>query len=80
MDLVWRILGITLALVGASVVYGAKYIVKKYDLARKERIIIQKLDDEVLENLKIQKAVIRIKVIGGLIFLPGMILILIAFR
>ncbi|MFO7636585.1 MAG: hypothetical protein R6W96_04690 [Clostridia bacterium] len=80
MESLMKISGIALALAGAVVVYGAKIIVRKYSLESRESIKADIQDEAVLAQLKTQKAVARVKIIGGLIFLPGMILLLIAFR
>ena len=80
MDIFLKVLGIILAVVGAVIVYGAKFIVNKYGLDKRETVNIEGIDDEALGKLKMQKAIAKIKGFGGLIFLPGMILLLIAFR
>ncbi|MBN2852928.1 MAG: hypothetical protein JXQ23_09370 [Clostridia bacterium] len=80
MDLFLKILGIAMAVIGVAVVYGAKLILKKTDLASKQTIKMEGLETEKLKELQEYKAIAMIKIIGSLIFLPGMVLILIAFR
>lgn len=80
MDLILKILGIAMAVTGVAVVYGAKLIVKKTDLTSKQKIKIEGLETDKLKELQEYKAIAMIKIVGSLIFLPGMVLILIAFR
>ena len=79
MDLLIKILGGLLTITGAVIVFAAKYIVKTYDIADKQKIGLQ-TDEETIDRLKMQKAIAKVKVIGGIIFLPGMLIILYAFR
>ena len=79
MDLFLKILGGLLAVAGAAVVFAAKPIVKARGLAEKQTVNLE-TDEETLANLKLQKAIAKVKVAGGIIFLPGMIIILIMFR
>jgi len=79
MDLFLKILGGLLAIAGAAVVFAAKPIVKARGMAEKQTIKLE-ADDETIEKLKMSKAIAKVKVVGGIIFLPGMLLILILFR
>ena len=79
MDLFLKILGGLLAIAGAAVVFAAKPIVKARGMAEKQTVNLE-TDEETLAKLKLQKAIAKVKVIGGIIFLPGMLLILILFR
>ena len=79
MELTLKIAGIVLAIAGAVVVFFAKAIVKSRGMAEKQVVNLD-LGQEALEDLKLQKAIVKVKVIGGIIFLPGMLLILYAFR
>ncbi len=79
MDLFLKILGGFLAISGAVVVFAAKPIVRSRGLAEKQTVNLD-TDDETLERLKFQKAIAKVKVIGGIIFLPGMLIILFIFR
>ncbi len=79
MDLFLKILGGLLAIAGAAVVFAAKPIVKARGLDKKQVVNLE-TDEETLERLRLQKAIAKVKVIGGLIFLPGMLMILILFR
>ena len=79
MDIFIKAVGIILAVGGAVVVFGAKRIAKARGMAEKQ-IVNLETDQETLDKLKLQKALVKVKVIGGLIFLPGMLIILYAFR
>lgn len=79
MDLFLKIFGGILAIAGAVIVFAAKPIVKARGFAEKQTVNIE-TDDETLDRLKMQKAIAKVKVIGGIIFLPGMLIILFVFR
>lgn len=79
MDLFLKILGIFLGVSGAVVVFTAKFIVKAYGMAEKQKMDL-KADEETIEKLKFQKAIVKVKMIGGIIFLPGMLIILYVFK
>lgn len=79
MDLFLKIAGIVLAIAGAVIVFAAKAISKSRGLADKQKVDLD-IEGEALTELKLQKAVLKIKMIGGAIFLPGMLIILYAFR
>lgn len=80
MDLLMKILGFALIGSGALVVFLAKIIVKKTNLADKQKIKIEQIDEEKYKELQQFKAIAFVKSVGALIFFPGMILILIVFR
>ena len=79
MDLFLKIMGGLIAIAGAVVVFAAKPIVKSMGLAPKQ-IVNLETDEETLEKLKFQKALAKVKVVGGIVFLPGMLIILFVFR
>ena len=79
MDLFLKILGGLLAIGGAVIVFAAKPIVKARGMAEKQKVNLE-TDEETLDRLKFQKAIAKVKVIGGIIFLPGMLIILFVFR
>ncbi|MCK5811506.1 MAG: hypothetical protein KAG94_01280 [Clostridiales bacterium] len=80
MDLLIKIFGFALIVVGALIVFFAKVIVKKTNLADKQKIKIEQIDEEKYKELQQYKAIALVKSIGAFIFFPGMILILIVFR
>ena len=76
-----KIIAFTLIIIGALTNYGAKLIVKRMNLV--ERINAseaEELTGEEIELYKLTKAIARVKVVGVLIMLPGVFLILYAFR
>ena len=79
MDLFLKILGGLLAIGGAVIVFAAKPIVKASGMAEKQKVNLE-TDKETLDRLKFQKAIAKVKVVGGIIFLPGMLIILFVFR
>ncbi|MBN1623526.1 MAG: hypothetical protein JW903_04085 [Clostridia bacterium] len=79
MDLLIKITGIVLAVAGAVVVFAAKAIAKSRGMVERQVINLD-IEGEALESLKLQKAIVKVKMIGGAIFLPGMLIILYAFR
>lgn len=79
MDLLLKIFGGLIAIVGAIVVFAAKPIAKAAKMEEKQ-IVNLETDEETLTRLKLQKAIVKVKVIGGIIFLPGMLIILYVFR
>ncbi len=76
-----KVIAFTLILIGVLTTYGAKLIVKRMNLV--ERINAseaEELTGEEIELYKLTKAIARVKVVGVLIMLPGVFLILYAFR
>lgn len=79
MDLLLKIFGGLTAIVGAIVVFAAKPIAKAAKMEEKQTVNLE-TDEETLMRLKLQKAIVKVKIIGGIIFLPGMLIILYVFR
>jgi hypothetical protein len=83
LGLILKILGLAIAAAGMLVVYLAPRIVDRRGLAEKKKIdprLTEHLPPEELEKFRRNSAITDIKLRGALIALPGMILILIAFR
>jgi len=81
--LVLRILGIALTAVGMILVWLAPWIVKKYGLTARKKIdpkLTGHMSEEELEKFRQESAVLDVKLRSLLVALPGLILILIAFR
>ena len=79
MDTFLLVLSITLSVIGAGVSFLAKVIVKKMNLS--ERQSIKGIEDsKSLGSLKQQKAIMKVKLIGAGIFLPGMIMLYILLK
>ena len=73
------IISIVVCVIGALVSFTAKFIVKKMNLTEKQ--VIKGIDDQKsLESLKHQKAIMKVKLIGAAIFLPGMIALYIILK
>lgn len=79
MDIFLKILGGVLAIAGAAVVFAAKPIVKSMGLSEKQKVNLE-TDEETLDKLKFQKALAKVKAVGGIVFLPGMLIILFVFK
>ncbi len=74
MDTFLTVISILICVVGALVSFTAKFIVKKMKLTQRQ--VIKGIDDQKnLESLKEQKAIMKVKLIGAAIFLPGMIVL-----
>ncbi|MDD4503106.1 MAG: hypothetical protein PHN87_08490 [Clostridia bacterium] len=74
MDTFLTVTSILICVVGALVSFTAKFIVKKMKLTQRQ--VIKGIDDQKnLESLKEQKAIMKVKLIGAAIFLPGMIVL-----
>lgn len=80
MDLL-KILGFVLLAIGAIISYGSKAIAERTSLIH--RINVDEAWDfppEELESYRRQKASVRIKLIGMMVLLPGVIMLIIAYR
>ncbi len=76
-----KIISCILILIGALTNYGAKLIVKRLNLVEKINANeAEEFTGKEYEQYKLTKAIARVKVIGVLIMLPGVFLILYAFR
>jgi len=80
MNLLLKIIGIVIVVIGASVVYGAKIIMGKTNFAEKQTIKIEEIEEEKLAELKEYKAIATIKIYGAFVFLVGLILTVLAFN
>jgi len=76
-----QVLSILFLLVGLVTVYLAPLIVRKCNLAEKVSCECESsMSEEDLLEYKNSKAVINVKIFGMLIALPGVILVIIAFK
>lgn len=70
------IVGLVIMGIGFALVYAARYIVKKYDLASRQKCEHEaEMEAEEVENYKMNKAVVNIKIIGFVLALPGLVLL-----
>lgn len=76
-----KIISGILLLTGFGTVLGAKSLVKRFDLEAKTNINFENEmnESEAAEYKKI-KAAVNVKIVGMLIALPGVLILLIAFR
>jgi len=64
---------------GGITVYGSKFIVRKFDLKWKMTCDFEnEMSDEELEDYLFNKAVLRCKLLGMVIALPGFIMFLVS--
>jgi hypothetical protein len=79
--LVLKVLGILLVVAGVAMVFMARQIVEKYNLSHNAKVgFDHEMSEEELEQFKLSKATVNMKMLGMLVALPGFILILIAFK
>lgn len=71
----FEVLGILMVIVGIFLHYGAKFIVKRFDLAKKQEVeISDEMTNDEVEQYKFNKAVMRVKVVSLCVLLPGILL------
>ncbi|MCX7774377.1 MAG: hypothetical protein N2376_14860 [Clostridia bacterium] len=76
-----KIAAVALVIIGAIINYGAGLIVKKMNLAQKMEVKEAGVfTPEELEKYKMTKAIARVKMVGLVALLPGVLLVFIAFR
>ncbi|MEN8905249.1 MAG: hypothetical protein ABF289_04755 [Clostridiales bacterium] len=76
-----KVISILLVLAGSFIVYLAKVIMRKYKLDQKIKCKYEdELNDEEIRDYKINSALIKIKLVGFGLFLPGVILVVIVFK
>lgn len=76
-----KIIGYVLVVIGAVINYGSSLVVNRFGV--KNRVSVkeaEELSGEDLENYKMTKAKVRVKIIGVLVMLPGVIMLFIAYR
>ncbi len=79
--LVMEIIGFLFLIVGFGMVFTAKSFVKKYSLDRNAKCNFEhEMSEEELEKYKFDKATVNLKMIGMLVSIPGLVLILLAFK
>jgi hypothetical protein len=79
METFFTVIGITLAAAGAVISLFAKFITGKLDIAKKQ--IIKGIEEgKPKEDLKLQKAILKVKLIGAAVFVPGMIILYIILK
>jgi hypothetical protein len=76
-----KVLGFIFVIAGAITVFGAQWIIKKYNLDKSAKCNFEtEMSEAEMEQYKYNKALVNIKTIGMLISIPGIVIILIAFK
>lgn len=79
--LIYRILGFAFLLAGFGIVFGAKSLVKKFELDKKVNCSFEgEMSEEEVQNYKLTKASVNLKMMGLLLSVPGLVFILLAFK
>lgn len=78
---IYKLFGFAFLLAGFGMVFGAKTLVKKYNLDKKVNCSFEgELSEEEVQDYKLTKAAVNVKMLGLLVSVPGLVLILIAFK
>jgi len=76
-----KMLAILFLAAGFAMVFTARSFVRKYKLDRNTRCEFEnEMTEEEIEQYKFNKAVVNFKMLGLIVALPGLVLVLIAFR
>lgn len=76
-----KVLALLFIIVGAVVTFGSSKFVEMYKLDEKVKISYEnELSEEELLKYKKQQAIVKVKMIGMVICLPGFILVLLLFK
>ena len=79
--LILKIIAVVLLVAGFGTVLEAKNLVKKFNTAPNTKVTFEhEMDEKELEEYKLTKATVNMKMCGMLIALPGIILTLVAFK
>jgi len=76
-----KVLAFVLILAGVFVVFGARWLVEKYNLDRDVKCDFEgEISEDELKQYKRNKAVVNLKMLGMLLALPGFILVILLFK
>lgn len=76
-----EILSLVIIAIGFAVVYSAKAIVGKFQLAEKQKCDnAHEMSEDEIQSYKNNKAIFQIKILGLIISIPGLLLFIISFR
>lgn len=79
--LIFKILGFLFLVPGIVIVFGAREAVKRFSVGKNTKVEFQnEMSEAELVQYKENAAVIKVKMLGMLIALPGFVLLLIAFK
>ena len=82
-EIILKVVGAILAVVGLVVIYGAPKIVDTRKLDEKKKVDPERvalLDEEQVKKFKREAAVLDVKIKGLLIAIPGFLVLLILFK
>jgi len=76
-----KILAFVFLIPGFILVFAAKYVVRKFNLYEKIKVTFEnEMSEEEIVAYKLEKAILNFKIISFSIIVPGLILLVIAFR
>lgn len=79
--LILKILGFLFLIAGFGTVFSAKSLVRKYNLDNNTKCDFEhEMNEEELKQYKFDKASVNLKMAGMLVSIPGLVLVLIAFK
>jgi hypothetical protein len=81
MNTFMQVLGFVLMICGVVITYAARFIVDKYNLADKVNVQFkEELTEKEIEDYKQNSAMLKIKIIGALVCLPGVFILFWIFK
>ncbi len=79
--LIYKIVGFAFLIAGFGMVYGAKSLVKRYGMDKKVNCSFEgEMTEEEVQNYKLTRASVNVKMLGLLVSVPGLVLIVLAFK
>lgn len=79
--LILKILAFVFLVSGVAMVFGARWAVDKFNLDKNMTVTFEnEMNEEEILQYKTNKAVMNFKMYGLLVALPGLILVVIAFK
>ncbi len=78
---IFRVVSVILLVIGFGTAAVARFAVDKFDLSRNAVCDFEhEMSEDELKQYKYNKAVVKIKILGVFIALPGLVLFMISFR
>jgi len=79
--LMFKVVGFLFLAAGFGTVFSAKNLVRKFNLDSKTRCDFEhEMNEEEMNQYKFDKAAVNVKMYGMLVSIPGLVLVLMAFR
>jgi uncharacterized protein YjeT (DUF2065 family) len=76
-----QILGFILMICGVVITYAARFIVEKYNLIQNVNVQFKnELTEKEEADYRLNSALLKIKIIGALVCLPGVLILFLIFR